>query len=118
MVDVDNSLNTVMENSCEYFQSPGLFHPTHKECKEESSKIENEKRLEIERHRQEESKQENIKIIRRQTDYNLEQAEEALVRNKSVEKCIEEFLGVKKNIEPKNISTNQAIYKSIREWMN
>ena len=32
-------------------------------------------------------------------------------------KCIEEYLGVTKKHECHSMSTNQAIYKSIREWM-
>jgi hypothetical protein len=64
------------------------------------------------------SKQDIIKIITRQTDYTYEQAEESLTRNGTVEKCIEEYLGLNKKKEEPKLSTNQAIYKSIREWMN
>lgn len=68
-------------------------------------------------HNTDELKKQIIIVIMRQTDYSREQAEDSLLRNKTIEKCIEEYLGIKNNSETKNISTNQAIYKSIREWM-
>jgi uncharacterized protein YjgD (DUF1641 family) len=60
---------------------------------------------------------ENVSILMRQTGYTLSEAYESIKRNVTVEKCIEEYLGVtrKKN----NYSTtNQGIYKVIRDWMN
>jgi len=58
-----------------------------------------------------------VKIIMRQTDYTREQAVEKLNEHQTVEKCIENYLGISKKVEDKPVSTNQAIYKSIREWM-
>jgi hypothetical protein len=115
MLAPDSSLNTV---PVDYFETPGVLHETHKDYKEELSKIENEKRIELVRQRQEVMKNEMIKIIMRQTDYNEEQARESLIRNNTIEKCIEEYLGTIKKPDTKPVSTNQAIYKTIREWMN
>lgn len=90
MAEVDNSLN-IME-------------------KKEPEKSNQEK--------QEEIKQNMLKVIMRQTDYDLEKAEESLCKYGTVEKCIEEYLGVVSVLKTKQLTTNQAIYKSIREWMN
>jgi hypothetical protein len=64
-----------------------------------------------------ETKEEDIKIIMRQTSYTKEEALESLSRNKTIEKCIEEYLGTNKKTSDSNLSTNQAIYKSIRDWL-
>ncbi len=62
--------------------------------------------------------QQNVRIIMRQTEYTMEDADDLLKKHGSVEKCIEEYLGIKKNRPTSPVSTNQSIYKSIREWMN
>ena len=64
------------------------------------------------------SEEEMIKVIMRQTDYDEMKARDALERNKTLEKTIEEFLGVVSTKEQKPSSTNQAIYKSIRDWLS
>ena len=64
---------------------------------------------------QRESKINEIKIIMRQTTYTIEEAEKLLLELGSVEKCIEHYLGIKPKGEP-NLSTNQKIFKSIRDF--
>jgi len=56
-----------------------------------------------------------IKIIMRQTTYTREEAEKLLVELGSVEKCIAHYLGIKPKGEPQ-LSTNQKIFKSIRDF--
>ena len=113
----ENELNTIMNNSVEYFNTPGVIHQTHRDYIDDI----NHKAFLIRKNEEETQKQlerqNTIKMIMRQTDYNYEQAEESLDKNKTVEKCIEEYLGVVSTKIPEKISTNQAIYKSIREWM-
>ncbi len=59
----------------------------------------------------------SIDILLRQTNYSREQAQESLLRNKTVEKSIQEYLGVTK--QPEQIVTvNQGIFKSIREFID
>ena len=56
-----------------------------------------------------------IAIIMRQTTYTKEEAETLFKELGSVDKCIEQYLGIKPKGEP-NISTNQKIFKSIRDF--
>jgi hypothetical protein len=56
-----------------------------------------------------------IAIIMRQTTYTKEEAYTLFKEFGSVEKCIEHYLGIEPKGEP-NISTNQKIFKSIRDF--
>ncbi len=58
-----------------------------------------------------------IETIMRQTNYTREQAIESLEKNKTIEKCIKEYLGVpeKKDVA---VSTNQGIFKSLRNFID
>ncbi len=56
-----------------------------------------------------------IQIIMRQTTYTKEEAEILFAELGSIEKCIHHYLGIKPKEEP-NISTNQKIFKSIRDF--
>jgi hypothetical protein len=55
----------------------------------------------------------NAKILVRQTTYSLEECIE-LLKTKSIEQCIRDFLGIVEKKE-ENGSTNQKIFRSIRE---
>lgn len=57
---------------------------------------------------------ENAKILMRQTSYNLDECIEFL-KTKTLEECIKDFLGI---VEKKDESgsTNQKIFRSIREY--
>ncbi len=57
-----------------------------------------------------------IKMLMRQTIYTREEAIASFERNKTIDKCIEEYLGYQKKDEP--ITTNQAIFKTIRDFFN
>ena len=58
-----------------------------------------------------------VEILMRQTNYTKEEALNLLTENKGdIEKCISIYLGTKPKIEPE-ISTNQKIFKSIREFI-
>ena len=58
-----------------------------------------------------------IDSIMRQTNYTREEAITSLEKNKSVECCIKEYLGVPvKKEEP--ISVNQGIFKSLRQFID
>ena len=57
-----------------------------------------------------------INIIMRQTNYTKEESEKLFNELGSVEKCIKHYLGIKPKEEPK-LSTNQKIFKSIREFI-
>ena len=57
----------------------------------------------------------DIKIIMRQTTYTREESEKLLLELGSVEKCIAHYLGIQPKGEP-NLSTNQKIFKSIRDF--
>jgi hypothetical protein len=59
----------------------------------------------------------SIDILLRQTNYSREQAQESLLRNKTVEKSIQEYLGVTKKPEP-IVTVNQGIFKSIRQFID
>jgi hypothetical protein len=66
-----------------------------------------------------EPKKEFISLIKRQTDYSEEIILEKLKEYKNdVEKIILDYNGVNNNPENKNITTNQKIFKAIRENMN
>ena len=56
-----------------------------------------------------------IKIIMRQTSYTREEAETYFEQFGSVEKCIHHYLGIKPK-EDSHLSTNQKIFKSIRDF--
>jgi hypothetical protein len=56
-----------------------------------------------------------IAIIMRQTTYTKEEAETLFKELGSINKCIEHYLGIKPKGEP-SISTNQKIFKSIRDF--
>jgi hypothetical protein len=59
----------------------------------------------------------SIEFIMRQTTYTREEAILSLEKNKTVEGCIKEYLGVTaKKEEP--ISVNQGIFKSLREFID
>jgi len=61
------------------------------------------------------STNEDIEIILRQTTYSREEAIKYFSEFGSVEKCIQNYLGIKPRQEPE-MSTNQKIFKSIREF--
>lgn len=56
-----------------------------------------------------------IKIIMRQTTYTREESEKLFIELGSVEKCIAHYLGIEPKGEPQ-LSTNQKIFKSIRDF--
>ena len=57
----------------------------------------------------------NITILMRQTSYTREESIKLLNDLGSVEKCIQHYLGIKPKEEPV-LSTNQKIFKSIRDF--
>jgi hypothetical protein len=57
----------------------------------------------------------DINIIMRQTNYTKEEACKLFSELGSVEKCIHHYLGIKPKEEPL-LSTNQKIFKSIRDF--
>jgi superfamily I DNA and RNA helicase len=57
----------------------------------------------------------DIDIIMRQTNYTRDEAYTLFSQVGSVEKCIHHYLGIKPKEEP-NLSTNQKIFKSIRDF--
>ena len=56
----------------------------------------------------------NYKILMRQTNYTEEVCKEKLL-TKSLDECIKEYLGIQTKEEKKG-TTNQNIFKSIREF--
>ena len=57
-----------------------------------------------------------INIIRRQTDYSEEMIKEKLkLHNNNIEKIILEYNNVEEKDETANLSTNQKIFKAIRD---
>jgi hypothetical protein len=56
----------------------------------------------------------DIKILMRQTTYTEEECKQKL-KLKSLEECINEYLGYNTKVEPVK-STNQNIFKAIREY--
>jgi len=66
-----------------------------------------------------EPKREFISLIKRQTDYSEEIILEKLKEYENdVEKIILDYNGVNNDSENENITTNQKIFKAIRENMN
>jgi hypothetical protein len=57
-----------------------------------------------------------IKMLMRQTTYTREEAIASFEKNKTIDKCIEEYLGYEKKEIP--ITTNQAIFKTIRDFFS
>jgi hypothetical protein len=58
-----------------------------------------------------------IEFIMRQTNYTREEATLSLERNKTVEGCIKEYLGVPEKKEVP-VSVNQGIFKTLREFID
>ena len=58
-----------------------------------------------------------IESIMRQTSYTREEAIVSLERNKTIEGCIKEYLGVS-NKKEEPISINQGIFKSLRHFID
>ena len=71
--------------------------------------------MEMSKEEEEEIKEE-IAIIIRQTSYSKEEALELLKKHGSIEEVIKEYLGIKKKTEHA-VSTNQGIFKSIRNFL-
>ena len=60
----------------------------------------------------------NINIVKRQTNYNEEEIIEKLKQhNNDIEKIVREYHGILETKPEKETSTNQKIFKSIREFM-
>lgn len=65
----------------------------------------------------ENNENELISILMRQTTYTREESLKLLNDNNyNIEKCISKYLGIKPKDEP-HISTNQKIFKSIRDFI-
>ncbi len=109
--ELESEIREIYRNSPEYFNYEHSLTPTHKEYINQWYKNKNEQI-------RKEKEENDIKILMRQTSYTKEQAIESLHKNKTIEKCIEEYLGVDKKSNMNKSSTNQAIYKSLREWLN
>ena len=63
-----------------------------------------------------EIKDENINIIKRQTDYSEEVIKEKLkLHDNNIETIILEYNGIQKKDETEHLSTNQKIFKAIRD---
>ena len=67
----------------------------------------------------EQEKNRIIAMIKRQTNYNEEEIIKKLEEhNNNIEKIIREYHGIVEETKPeKNISINQKIFKSIRDFM-
>ena len=63
-----------------------------------------------------EEQDEQLDIIVRQTSYTREDALELLKKHGSVEEVIKVYLGVQKKVDT-SVSTNQGIFKSIRNFL-
>jgi len=59
---------------------------------------------------------EEVDIIIRQTSYTREKSLELLKLHGTVENVIKEYLGITKKVE-EPVSTNQGIFKSIRNFL-
>ena len=59
----------------------------------------------------------SIDTLMRQTNYTREQAKDALERNQTLERSIQEYLGVPPKHEP-SMTVNQGIFKSIRDFID
>jgi lipopolysaccharide biosynthesis protein len=67
----------------------------------------------------ENKEQKLINIIKRQTDYDIETIKQKLLQhNNNLENILKEFHGIKDKdkTEDNNISTNQKIFKTIRDF--
>jgi hypothetical protein len=115
MTDIPPELETELEHI--YKTAPNYFKSEHVETHTHKDYIKQWYRNKEEKERKEKEER-DIKVIMRQTDYNQEQAFESLKKNGSIEKCIEEYLGITKKKTDPPVSTNQAIYRSLREWLN
>jgi len=60
--------------------------------------------------------EEEINIIVRQTSYSREKSIELLKLHGTVEEVIKDYLGITKKVE-QPVSTNQGIFKSIRNFL-
>ena len=60
--------------------------------------------------------EESVVIILRQTNYTRETAIELLKKYGSIEEVIKDYLGIKKKVDIP-VSTNQGIFKSIRNFL-
>ena len=58
----------------------------------------------------------DIDVIMRQTTYTRQEACSLFSQLGTVEKCIHHYLGIKPREEPR-LSTNQKIFKSIRDFI-
>ena len=66
----------------------------------------------------EQEKNRIIAMIKRQTNYNEEEIIKKLEEyNNNIEKIIREYHGILETKPEKEISTNQKIFKSIRDFM-
>ena len=61
----------------------------------------------------------NIEIIVRQTDLTFEQSKDLYYKyNKNIDNVLKQYFNIKNKSDDNNISTNQQIYKQIREFLN
>lgn len=61
----------------------------------------------------------NIEIIVRQTDLTFEQSKDLYYKyNKNIDNVLKQYFNIKNKSNDNNISTNQQIYKQIREFLN
>lgn len=63
----------------------------------------------------ENNEESDIAVLMRQTSYTREESIKLLNELGTVEKCIQHYLGIKPKEEPV-LSTNQKIFKSIRDF--
>jgi hypothetical protein len=73
------------------------------------------KNIEIKKYKMS-SQEEHIAIIKRQTDYSEEIIIEKLkIHDNNIEMILKEYLGVQEKNKDDNLSSNQKIFKAIRE---
>lgn len=61
----------------------------------------------------------NIEIIVRQTDLTFEQSKDLYYKySKNIDDVLKQYFNIKNKSDDNNISTNQQIYKQIREFLN
>ena len=61
----------------------------------------------------------NIEIIVRQTNLTFEQSKDLYYKyNKNIDDVLKQYFNIKNKSDDNNISTNQQIYKQIREFLN
>lgn len=58
-----------------------------------------------------------IDSLMRQTNYTREQAKESLEKNGTLERSIQEYLGIRPKPEP-SLTVNQGIFKSLRQFID